>query len=190
MPRKQRLHQPPTLTDSHAGAYRKAWFRTRWNLRHVYNVRAEFDSAVAGGGALLGQAEADGDADHELRAHHALWSSRILPPPGRHGPCRSLARSFCVHSGGLWRPTAILCDCAPLSPSEKLQHALHIRWPAGSRNVRSSGLKLFQRADLGQLFYTTVQLKLIAMCVLSLRVAMVLSERSLTPGKPDPLRQA
>jgi predicted ATPase len=56
---------------------RKARFRARWNLWRVYNVRAQFDSAVAVGDALLAEAQADGDADHEVQAHHALWSSRI-----------------------------------------------------------------------------------------------------------------
>ena len=56
---------------------REGRFRARWNLWRVYNVRAEFDSAVAMGDALLAEAEADGDADHELQARHALWSSRI-----------------------------------------------------------------------------------------------------------------
>jgi hypothetical protein len=162
MPRKQRLHQPPTLTDSHAGAYRKARFSARWNLRRVYNVRAEFDSAVAGGARSWGRPKLTAMPITSCR-RTMRCGRRVYCPPGSPRSCRSLARSFCVHSGGLWR-----CDCAPLNyPSEKLQHALHIRWPAGSRNVRSSGLKLFQRADLGQLFYTTVQLKLIAMCVLS-----------------------
>jgi class 3 adenylate cyclase/predicted ATPase len=54
---------------------RKARFRARWNLWRVYNVRAEFDSAVAVGDALLAEAQADGDADHEMQARHTLWSS-------------------------------------------------------------------------------------------------------------------
>jgi predicted ATPase len=53
-------------------------FRARWNLWRVYNVRAEFDSAVAVGDTLLAEAQADGDTDHELQAHHALWSSSIF----------------------------------------------------------------------------------------------------------------
>ena len=56
---------------------REGRFRARWNLWRVYNVRAEFDSAVAAGNALLAEAKADGDADHEMQAHHALWSSRL-----------------------------------------------------------------------------------------------------------------
>ena len=56
---------------------REGRFRARWNLWRVYNVRAEFDSAVAVGDALLAEAQADGDADHEVQARHALWSSRI-----------------------------------------------------------------------------------------------------------------
>jgi class 3 adenylate cyclase/predicted ATPase len=56
---------------------REGRFRARWNLWRVHNARAEFDSAVAVGDALLAEAQADGDADHELQAHHALWSSRL-----------------------------------------------------------------------------------------------------------------
>jgi predicted ATPase len=53
---------------------REGRFRARWNLWRVHNARAEFDSAVAVGDALLAEAQADGDADHELQARHALWS--------------------------------------------------------------------------------------------------------------------
>jgi class 3 adenylate cyclase/predicted ATPase len=54
---------------------REGRFRARWNLWRVYNVRAEFNSAIAVGDALLAEAQADGDADHEMQARHALWSS-------------------------------------------------------------------------------------------------------------------
>ena len=54
---------------------REGRFRARWNLWRVYNVRAEFDLAVAMGDALLVEAQADGDVDHEMQARHALWSS-------------------------------------------------------------------------------------------------------------------
>jgi predicted ATPase len=57
---------------------RKGRFRARWNLWRVYNVRAELDSAVAMGDALLAEAQADGDGDHEVQARHALWSSRLF----------------------------------------------------------------------------------------------------------------
>ena len=57
---------------------RKARFRARWNLWRVYNVRAEFDSAVALGDALLAEAQTDRDADHEVQARHALWSSHLF----------------------------------------------------------------------------------------------------------------
>jgi predicted ATPase len=57
---------------------REGRFRARWNLWRLYNVRAESDSGVAMGEALLAEAQADGDADHELQARHALWSSRIF----------------------------------------------------------------------------------------------------------------
>ena len=53
-------------------------FRARWNLWRVYNVRAEFDSALAIGGALLAEAQAEGDVDHEMQARHSLWSSGIF----------------------------------------------------------------------------------------------------------------
>jgi class 3 adenylate cyclase/predicted ATPase len=57
---------------------REGRFRARWNLWRVYNVRAEFDSAVAAGDALLAEAQADGDADHEVQARHALFASRLF----------------------------------------------------------------------------------------------------------------
>ena len=57
---------------------RKARFRARRNLWRVYNVRAEYDSAVAAGDALLTEAQAEGDVDHEVQARHALWSSCIF----------------------------------------------------------------------------------------------------------------
>jgi class 3 adenylate cyclase/predicted ATPase len=67
---------------------REGRFRARWNLWRVYNVRAEFDSALAVGDALLAEAQADGDADHEMQARHALWSSCLfrgdLEAAGRH----------------------------------------------------------------------------------------------------------
>jgi class 3 adenylate cyclase/predicted ATPase len=57
---------------------REGRFRARWNLWRVYNVRAETDSALAMGDALLAEAQADGDADLEVQARHALWSSRLF----------------------------------------------------------------------------------------------------------------
>ena len=57
---------------------RKGRFRARWNLWRVYNVRAEYNLAVAAGDALLAEAQADGDSDHEVQARHALWSSRLF----------------------------------------------------------------------------------------------------------------
>ena len=57
---------------------REGRFRARWNLWRVYNVRAEFDLAVAMGDALLAEAQAEGDVDHEMQARHALWSSCIF----------------------------------------------------------------------------------------------------------------
>ena len=57
---------------------REGRFRARWNLWRVYNARAEFDSAVAAGDALLAEVQAEGDVDHEVQARHALFSSRIF----------------------------------------------------------------------------------------------------------------
>ena len=57
---------------------REGRFRARWNLWRVHNARAEFDSAVAIGDALLAEAQADGDADHEVQARHALFSSSLF----------------------------------------------------------------------------------------------------------------
>jgi predicted ATPase/class 3 adenylate cyclase len=57
---------------------REARFRARWNLWRVHNVRAEYDSALAASNALLAEAQAEGDGDHELQARHALWSSSIF----------------------------------------------------------------------------------------------------------------
>jgi class 3 adenylate cyclase/predicted ATPase len=56
---------------------RKARFRARWNIWRVYVMRGEFNSAVAASDALLTEAQADGDCDHEVQARHALWSSLI-----------------------------------------------------------------------------------------------------------------
>ena len=74
----QAAHERADLLSQELGD-REGRFRARWNLWRVYNVRAEFDSAVAVGDALLAEAQADGDADHEVQAHHALWSSRYIP---------------------------------------------------------------------------------------------------------------
>ena len=76
-PEAQATHERADLLSQELGD-RKARFRARWNLWRVYNVRAEFNSAIAVGDALLAEAQADGDADHEVQAHHALWSSRIF----------------------------------------------------------------------------------------------------------------
>ncbi len=75
-PEAQAAHERADLLSLELGD-REGRFRARWNLWRVYNVRAEFDSAVAVGDALLAEALADGDADHEVQARHALWSSRI-----------------------------------------------------------------------------------------------------------------
>jgi predicted ATPase len=73
----QAAHERADLLSQALGDH-KARFRARWNLWRVYNVRAESDSAVAMGDALLAEAQADGDADHEVQARHALWSSRLF----------------------------------------------------------------------------------------------------------------
>ena len=57
---------------------REGRFRARWNLWRVHNVRAEYDSALATSNALLAEAQAECDVDHELQARHALWSSSIF----------------------------------------------------------------------------------------------------------------
>ena len=76
-PEAQAAHERADHLSQELGD-REGQFRARWNLWRVYNVRAEFDSAVAAGNALLAEAQADGDADHELQARHALFSSSIF----------------------------------------------------------------------------------------------------------------
>jgi class 3 adenylate cyclase/predicted ATPase len=78
---------------------RKARFRACWNLWRVYNVRAEFDSAVALGDALLAEAAADGDPDHELQARHALWSSHIYRGDLESG-CHHVDRALTLYEVG------------------------------------------------------------------------------------------
>ncbi len=75
---------------------REGQFRARWNLWRVYNVRAELDSAVAAGDALLAEAQADGDADHELQARHALWSSCMFRGDLEAG-CRHVDRGLALY---------------------------------------------------------------------------------------------
>jgi class 3 adenylate cyclase/predicted ATPase len=57
---------------------REGGFRARWNLWRVHNVRAEYHSALAASNALLAEAQAECDVDHEVQARHALWSSSIF----------------------------------------------------------------------------------------------------------------
>jgi class 3 adenylate cyclase/predicted ATPase len=78
---------------------REGRFRARWNLWRVYNVRAESDSAVAVGHALLAEAQADGDADHEVQAHHALWSSRLFRGD-LEGTCQHADRGLALYEVG------------------------------------------------------------------------------------------
>ena len=73
----QAAHERADRLSQELGDRGAARFRARWNWR-VYNVRAESDSAVAMGDAPLAEAQADGDADHEVQARHALWSSRLF----------------------------------------------------------------------------------------------------------------
>ena len=75
---------------------REGRFRARWSLWRVYNVRAEFDSAVAVGDTLLAEAQADGDADHEVQAHHALWSSHVYRGDLEAG-CRHMDRGLALY---------------------------------------------------------------------------------------------
>ena len=74
-PEAQATHERADHLSQELGD-RKARFRARWNLWRVYNVRAEYNSAVAAGDALLAEAQAEGDVDHEVQARHALWSHR------------------------------------------------------------------------------------------------------------------
>jgi class 3 adenylate cyclase/predicted ATPase len=76
-PEAQAAHERADLLSQELGD-REGRFRARWNLWRVHNARAEFDSAIAVGDALLAEAQAEGDADHEVQAHHALFSSRIF----------------------------------------------------------------------------------------------------------------
>jgi predicted ATPase len=75
-PEAQAAHERASRLSQELGD-REGRFRARWNLWRVYNARAEFDSAVAAGDALLAEAQADGDVDHEVQARHALFASRI-----------------------------------------------------------------------------------------------------------------
>ena len=58
-PEAQAAHERASQLSQELGD-RKGRFRARWNLWRVYNVRAESDSAVAMGDALLAEAQADG----------------------------------------------------------------------------------------------------------------------------------
>src|ERR1700729_3481286 len=75
---------------------RKGRFRARWNLWRVYNVRAEYNSAVAAGDALLVEAQAEGDVDHEVQARHALWSSSIFRGD-LEGTCHQVDRALALY---------------------------------------------------------------------------------------------
>jgi predicted ATPase len=75
-PEAQAAHERASQLSQELGD-RKGRFRARWNLWRVYNARAEYNSAVAAGDALLAEAQAEGDVDHEVQARHALWSSSI-----------------------------------------------------------------------------------------------------------------
>ena len=77
-PEAQAAHERADQLSQELGD-RKGRFRARWNLWRVYNVRAEYNSAVAVGDALLAEAQADGDVDHEVQARHALLSSSSVP---------------------------------------------------------------------------------------------------------------
>ena len=97
-PEAQAAHERAAHLSQEFGD-REARFRARWNLWRVYNVRAEFDSAVAVGDALLAEAQADGDADHEVQARHALWSSRIFRGDLEAG-CHHVDRALALYEVG------------------------------------------------------------------------------------------
>jgi class 3 adenylate cyclase/predicted ATPase len=78
---------------------RERWFRARWNLWRVYSARAEFDHALAIGDALLQEAQADGDIDHELQARHALWSSHLFRGDLA-TTCTHVDRALALYDGG------------------------------------------------------------------------------------------
>ena len=64
--------------DLVAGAWRpQGPLRARWNLWRVYNARAN-SFRCRGSDALLAEAEAEGDVDHEVQARHALSASRLF----------------------------------------------------------------------------------------------------------------
>jgi class 3 adenylate cyclase/predicted ATPase len=94
----QAAHERADLLSRELGD-RKGRFRARWNLWRVYNVRAEFDSAMAVGDALLAEAQADGDTDHEVQAHHALWSLRIYQGDLEAG-CHHVDRALALYEVG------------------------------------------------------------------------------------------
>jgi predicted ATPase len=71
----QAAHERADLLSQELGD-RKARFRARWNLWRVYNVRAEFNSAVAMGDALL--AEAQATATSITRCRRAIRCGRRL----------------------------------------------------------------------------------------------------------------
>jgi predicted ATPase len=164
---------------------REGRFRARWNLWRVYNVRAEFDSAVAMGDALLAEAQADGDADHEVQAHHALWSSSIfrgdleatchhidrglaLYEVGRHGTQALTfgghdARECALNNVGLalfllgYPERALACN------TEGLAHALALGQPHVVAHAHNWGSVLLQLAgELEELERRTILLARLA----------------------------
>ena len=58
-------------------------------------MRAEYNSAVAAGDALLAEAQAEGDVDHEVQARHALWSSSIFRGD-LEGTCHQVDRALAL----------------------------------------------------------------------------------------------
>ncbi len=160
---------------------RKGGFRARWNLWRVYNVRAEYSSAFAMGDALLAEAQAEGDVDHEVQARHALWSSRLwrgdleaachhadrglaLYEIGRHG---TQALTFGGHDA---RECALSCvstgqfllgypEQAMAGNAEGIAHALALGQPQVVAHAHNWGAMLLQLAgDLEQLGRRITQL--------------------------------
>jgi len=123
-PEAQAAHERADQLSQELGD-REGRFRARWNLWRVYNVRAEFNSAIAVGDALLAEAQADGDADHELQARHALWSSHTYRGDLEAG-CHHIDRGLALYEVGRHGRQALTFgghdarECALLNASNAL----------------------------------------------------------------------
>lgn len=97
-PETQAAHERAARLSQELGD-REGRFRARWNIWRVHNVRAEYDSALAMGDALLREAQAEGDGDHEMQALHASWSSRIFRGDLK-AACRHMDRGIALYDVG------------------------------------------------------------------------------------------